>query len=74
MIAAAVLLSTAVAMLGVKSLVVCLLYAQPFLLRAAKNLYAFAADAVVLLFSFPICLSLEPVVHKLFPELSESTQ
>ena len=74
LIAAAVLLSAAVAMLGVKSLVECLLYAQPFLLRAAKNLYAFAADAVVLLFSFPICLSLEPVVHKLFPELSESTQ
>lgn len=70
LIATAVLLSTAIAMLGVKSLIECLLYAQPLLLRAAKNLYAFVADAVVLLISFPICLSLAPVVHKLFPKLS----
>lgn len=71
LIAAAVLLSTAIAMLGVKSLVECLLYAQPFLLRAAKNIYAFVADAVVLLISFPLCLSLQPMVYKLFPALSK---
>lgn len=74
LIAAAVLLSTAVAMLGVKSLVECLLYAQPFLLRAGKNLYAFIADAVVLLISFPVCLCLQPIVRKLFPELPASAQ
>ena len=60
--------ATAVAILGVKSLVEMLLYAQPFLLRAAKNLYAFVADIVVMAVSLPICEKLEGVIRKLFPE------
>lgn len=71
LIAIAVVISTAIAMLGVKSIIESLLYAQPFMLRAAKNIYAFVADAFVLIISFPICLALKPVVHKLFPELCE---
>lgn len=71
LIAIAVIISTAIAMLGVKSIVESLLYAQPFMVRAAKNIYAFVADAVVLIISFPICLAVKPVIHKLFPELSK---
>ena len=71
LIIVSVILSTAVAMLGVKSLVESILYAQPFLLRAAKNVYAFVADAVVLIISFPMCPALQPVIYKLFPDLAK---
>lgn len=60
--------STAVAILGVKSLVEMLLYAQPFLLRVAKNVYAFFADVVVMVVSLPLCEKLEGVIRKMFPE------
>jgi len=61
--------STAIAMLGVKSLVECVLYAQPFLLRTANNIYAFAADAFVLIFSLPICYKMHKILKKyLFKE------
>lgn len=71
LIAIAVVVSTAVAMLGVKSIVESLLYAQPFMVRVAKNIYAFVADAVVLIISFPICLAVKPVIRRLFPEISD---
>ena len=45
----------AIGILGVKSLVEHLLYSQPFILRAGKNIYAFWADAFVLVFSLPLC-------------------
>lgn len=60
--------ATAVAILGVKSLVEMILYAQPFLLRAAKNVYAFVADIVVMAVSLPLCEKLDGVIRKLFPE------
>ena len=60
--------ATAVAILGVKSIVEMVLYAQPFLLRVAKNVYAFVADIVVMVVSLPICEKLEGVIRKLFPE------
>ena len=50
-----IVISTAVGILGVKSLVEMLLYAQPFLLRVAKNGYAFIADVVVMAASIPVC-------------------
>ena len=65
----AVVVSTAIGILGIKSIVECFLYAQPFLLRAAKNMTAFIADIVVLGISFPIALSIEPIMHKTFKEL-----
>ena len=50
-----IVLATATGILGVKSLTECLLYAQPFALRAAKNSYAFTADAVMMIAAVPVC-------------------
>lgn len=55
---------TAVAMLGVKSAVECALYAQPFFLRTANNIYAFVADSFVLVFSLPICYKMHEMLKK----------
>jgi len=63
-----IFLSTAVAILGVKSIVEVLLYAQPFFFRVAKNIYAFIADIVVMTISIPICEQLEGIIYKLFPK------
>ena len=63
-----IIASTAIAILGVKSLVEMILYAQPFLLRAVKNVYAFVADIVVMTVSLPVCEKLEGMIRKLFPE------
>ena len=60
----AVIVSTAIAMLGVKSLIEFVLYSQPFLFRVLKNMYAFIADAFVLIVSIPICLSVRAIVPK----------
>ena len=57
-----------VVMLVVKSLVEAFLYAQPMLLRIAKNSYAFIADAVVMVISLPICVSLNGILRKTFAE------
>jgi len=64
LIASSVIVSVAIGMLGVKSLVESLLYAQPMALRIAKNAYAFVADVAVMLFSLPICVSLRKVIQK----------
>lgn len=58
LIGVAIILSVALGMLGVKSLVEALLYSQPIILRMAKNLYAFVADVVVMIISLPICVCL----------------
>lgn len=68
LIGIAIVGSVATAMLGVKSLVESLLYAQPMILRIAKNFYAFVADVVVMIFSLPICVSLRKIVTKAFPK------
>lgn len=60
-----IVLSTAVAILGVKSFVEVVLYAQPMAVRVAKNVYAFIADVVVMVVSLPICVSLKGIVRKL---------
>ena len=60
--------TTAIAILGVKSLVESLLYAQPFFLRVAKNIYAFIADIIVMVVSIPVCENLETIIIKLFPD------
>ena len=56
---AAVIVSVALGILGVKSLVDSLIRFQPFLVRAGMNLYAFVADAIVLIAALPICVLLE---------------
>lgn len=60
--------ATAAGILCVKSMVEAAIYTQPFLLRVAKNVYAFVADIVVMTASLPICEKLEGVIRKLFPE------
>ncbi len=60
----AIVVSCAVGILIVKSVTESLLYTQPFLIRAAKNMYAFLADAVVLIISLPICAILDPHAKK----------
>lgn len=64
LIGASIVVSVAFAMLVVKSLVEAFLYAQPMLLRMAKNFYAFVADVVVMLISLPICVSMRGVIRK----------
>ena len=49
-----ILIITAAGILGIKSIVECLLYSQPFLIRAGKNSYAFVADTVVLWTGIPV--------------------
>lgn len=66
---AVIIISSAAGILVVKSLTESLLYAQPFLLRAGKNIYAFAADAVMLTVSLPICAALDKPARRLFPSL-----
>ena len=61
---AVITLSTAVGILGVKSFIESVLYAQPFILRAAKNSYAFIADVVTLLASLPLCVMLDKMVRR----------
>ena len=61
----AAILFTAVGILGVKSLVDSFIKSQPFLVRAGMNLYAFAADAAVLILSLPLCPLLDKTARKL---------
>ena len=68
-IAISIIVSTAIAMLVVKSGVECLLYAQPMIIRIVKNVNAFVADVVILIVSLPICVVMEPVMRKIFPEI-----
>lgn len=60
----AVIVGTAIGILGIKSGVESVLYAQPMLIRVAKNIYAFVADIVVLMFSLPLCEVLDPHIQK----------
>ena len=45
LIGISVVICVAIAMLGVKSVTECILYAQPMLLRMTKNMYAFISDS-----------------------------
>lgn len=67
-IGVSVVVSAAIAMLGVKSVLEAVLYAQPVLLRMTKNFYAFVADGVVMIVSIPVCVSLRSLLKKVFPE------
>lgn len=67
--ALAVVIATAVGILLLKSFTECVLYAQPMLVRIAKNIYAFVADVVMLLVSLPLCVQLDKALHRHFPAL-----
>ena len=62
---AAAVIASAVGILGVKSLVDSLIKAQPFIMRAGMNIYAFIADAAVLIISLPVCVLLDKPAQKL---------
>ena len=66
---AAAIVASALGILIVKSLTECVLYAQPMIVRMGKNTAAFIADAVMLVVSLPICMSLDKTVRKMFPKL-----
>ena len=66
---AAIVASCAVGILGVKSLTESLLYLQPFMVRVAKNLYAFVADTVMLIISLPFATMMDGKIRKLLPKL-----
>ena len=55
----AIVLACLFGILGVKSIVEVFLYAQPFVLRTANNIYAFISDVVVLVISIPLCTFLD---------------
>jgi len=55
-----VIIGTGVAMLIIKSDIEAHLYMQPFWLRVTKNVYAFVADAFMIIISIPLCRFLEP--------------
>jgi uncharacterized membrane protein len=61
----AAIVGTAVGILGMKSMVECFLYTQPFFVRVAKNIYAFIADIVVLMISLPLCEILDPHIQRI---------
>lgn len=66
---AAVVVATALGILVVKSETESLLYAQPFLVRVAKNTTAFIADCAMLMISLPICRILDPYARRIMPDL-----
>ena len=61
----AAVLFTAAGILGVKSLIDSLIKSQPFLVRAGMNVYAFVADAAVLILALPLCPFLDKTAQKI---------
>ena len=70
----AIVVGTAAGILGVKSITESILYGQMFLVRAGKNMYAFVADAVVLIVSLPVCAALDQIARRMFPNLWSEKQ
>ena len=64
----------AAGILLVKSLTESILYLQPMAVRIGKNFSAFAADAVVLILSLPVCMALDRPARAIFPELTADAQ
>ena len=60
-----IILGTAFGILVIKSGVEYFLYYEPFWFRVARNMYAFVADAFVIIISLPICRLLEPKFKKI---------
>ena len=61
----AVVIGTAIGILLIKSGVESIIYAQPMVVRIAKNVSAFIADIVVLMVSLPLCEILDPHIKKI---------
>ena len=54
-------ISVLLGILVVKSLVECILYTQPILIRIFTNTYAFIADCVTIVLSIPLAISLKKI-------------
>lgn len=67
---AAVLLSTAIGILVIKSITEVVLYALPFPLRVVSNFSAFVADAVVLVLGFGLCICGEAGIREILNKLN----
>ena len=63
-LSAVIILSTAIGILGIKSVMEVILYAHPFWIRVAKNMPAFIADIVILIIGLPVCTGLAPTLRK----------
>ena len=63
-LSATIIVSTAIGILGIKSLTEVVLYAHPFWIRVAKNMPAFIADIVILIIGLPVCAGLAPTLRK----------
>ena len=63
-LSATIIISTAIGVLGIKSLMEVVLYAHPFWIRVAKNMPAFIADIVILIIGLPVCAGLAPTLRK----------
>lgn len=61
-----IIMSTAIGMLGMKSLTEVILYAQPMWLRITTNFPAFVTDSIVLICSIPMYAMLEHHIPKAF--------
>ena len=62
---AAAVISTALGILGIKSLVDSLIRSQPFIVRVGMNIYAFIADAVVLILAYPLCAEIDKRIRRM---------
>ena len=59
-----IVFSTFLGILVAKSGLESIIYAQPFFIRTASNIYAFVADVVILIFSIPFCEILDKRIKK----------
>ena len=66
-----IIAAVAFGILGMKSAIECILYAQPMAIRLANNVYAFVSDVVVLVASLPICKRVDSILRKNFSLLEE---
>lgn len=66
-----IIAAVAFGILGMKSAIECILYAQPMAIRLANNVYAFISDVVVLVASLPICKRVDSILRKNFSLLEE---
>lgn len=66
----AILFSTFLGILVCKSILESFMYSQPFFVRVVNNIYAFVADAVVLMLSIPFCEILDDKVRRYINDLN----
>ena len=61
-----IIVAVGIGILGIKSIVEVILYAQPFFVRIAKNFNAFVADCVVIYLSIPVAAAVSKAYKKIY--------